>query len=190
VAPARPIRLSAENTRITFAVRWMGLLTVRGAFRQMSGELRIPNGDIESSSVSLDVRAASVHTGIALRDRHLRGRDFLDCEAHPVIAFESQRVERVNGAITIAGRLVLRGVEREIVARSPLCYAEGEGLGSTISLDSEIRVPRLPHGVGTADGIKRLNPLLHAIGDVVTVSIRVLAPAHRLLPALLPALGR
>ena len=190
MSQARPIRLSADNTQITFAVRWMGVLTVRGGFRQMSGELRIPDGDLESSGIELDVRAASVHTGIALRDRHLRGPDFLDSEKFPVIGFTSKRVERVNGAITISGQLLLRGAEREVIARCPLGYAHGEGLGSTIALASEIHVPRIPHHVGTAEGIKKLNPLLYAIADDVTVSVRILAPANRLLPALLPALGR
>ncbi len=184
------VTLDSRNTSVAFAVRWWGLLTVRGHFEELNGELIIPNGEISTATMRLEVCADSVSTGIALRDRHLRGPQFLDAKRYPRITFSSTQVERLDGAITVTGHLSLRGAERVIVARCPLGYAEGEGIGSTVSMATELAIPRLPHGVGSAVGLQRLNPLLAAIGDRVSVSIRVLVPASRLLPALLPALGR
>jgi polyisoprenoid-binding protein YceI len=190
MSSACAVTLDARNTSVEFAVRWWGALTVRGRFDRLSGELIIPNGDISTASLRLDVEADSVHTGIGLRDHHLRGPQFLDAERYPRISFTSTRIERVNGAISVAGHLSLRGAERVVVAECPIGYAEGEGIGSTVSLWTEFNVPRLPHGVGSAEGLHKLNPLLRAISDEVHVSIRLLVPASRLLPALLPALGR
>ncbi|MFN8581026.1 MAG: YceI family protein [Gemmatimonadaceae bacterium] len=190
MSSACAIVLDSHNTSVRFAVRWWGALTVRGRFDDLSGELIIPNGDITSASLRVDIDAESVHTGIGLRDRHLRGPQFLDSDRYPRISFSSTRVERVDGAITVTGHLSLRGAQRVIVARCPLGYAEGEGIGSTVSLETAIGVPRQPHGVGSATGLQRLNPLLAAIGAQVQVSVKVLVPASRLLPALLPALGR
>jgi polyisoprenoid-binding protein YceI len=184
------LTLDARNTEVTFAVSWWRLLTVRGRFEELRGELRIPNGDLESSSIVVDVDAGSIRTGLPLRDRHLRGPQFLDAGHFPRIAFQSRKVERLNGTLTITGEMTLRGVLREIVAQCPLGWAQGEGLGSTVALETSLDIPRLPHGVGAASGIHRLNPLLHAIGPAVHVHVRMLVPATRLLPALLPALGR
>lgn len=184
------VTLNAQNTTVAFSVPWWAFITVRGTFDRVAGELIIPNGDLSSASLRLEVESGSMDTGIRLRDRHLRGPQFLDAAHFPVITFSSSRVERVNGAMQVSGRLSLRGVEREIVARVPLGYAQGEGIESTLAMETEVLLPRRPHGVGMARGIHNLNPLLHAIGGDVTVSIRLLVPAARLLPALLPALGR
>lgn len=187
---AYAVRLDSRNTSVAFAVRWWGALTVRGTFESLDGELVIPNGDLSTATLRVAVDAESVQTGIGLRDHHLRGPQFLDVKHYRHITFGSTRVERIDGAITVAGQLSLRGTERLVVARCPLGYVDGEGIGSTVAMESAFDVPRIPHGVGSAHGLHKLNPLLHAIGDRVHVTIRVLVPANRLLPALLPALGR
>ena len=184
------VTLNPQNTAVAFAVPWWGVITVRGRFERVGGELIIPNGDLSAATLRLDVEAASIRTGVGLRDRHLRGPHFLDAARFPIIGFRSIRMERVNGAIEVAGHLTLRGAEREIVARVPLGTSEVSGIEATVALAAHIHVPRLPHQIGMAQGIQRLNPLLHAIGNQVAVSIRLLVPAARLLPALLPALGR
>jgi polyisoprenoid-binding protein YceI len=185
------IRLDADNTRVTFSVRWLGVLRVSGRFEDVAGVLRIPNGDVEGACIALDVDAASVHTGISLRDHHLQGPRFLDAKRHPAITFRSQRVSRSDGSLAVAGTLTLRGTERPIIARCPLGYAEnGRESGNIVSLASEFPIPRSEHGVGAAVGIHRFNPLMRAIGAEVEVRVELLIPANRLLPALLPALGR
>jgi polyisoprenoid-binding protein YceI len=185
------IRLDADNTRVTFSVRWLGLLRVSGRFDAVTGSLRIPNGDIEGACVAIDVEAASVRTGIGLRDHHLSGPRFLDAVRYPTISFRSQRVSRSEGSLAVAGTLALRGRDRHVIARCPLGYAEnGRESGQLVSLATELRVPRLDHHVGSVDGINRFNPLMRAIGSDVIVRVELLIPASRLLPALLPALGR
>jgi polyisoprenoid-binding protein YceI len=184
------IRLSPANTRVTFAVRWLGVLTVRGRFTEVEGTLSIPDGCVESAEIAIDVLAGSLRTGIALRDRHLRGSRFLDAARFPRIAFRSIRVERPNGILVVTGRLTLRGLERTVYATVPLDYADGAGMQSLVRMCTHIHVPRIPHRIGIATGLRRLSPLLLAIGPTVDVRAEVLVPATQLLPALLPALGR
>ena len=187
---ALEIPLGVENTTISFAVRWLGVLTVRGRFTELGGALRIPNSSIEDADLSVDVAAASVRTGIALRDRHLRGPDFLDAGRFPHIAFRSTHVERSAGSLAVSGVISLRGSDRAVTAVCPVEYVGGDGQGSLFRLKSGIEVPRLPHGIGVAEGIERLNPLLYAIGTNVAVEVEITVPATQLLPTLLPALGR
>lgn len=189
-AASRAIRLTAANTTVTFDVRWVWFLHVRGRFGEIEGVLRVPDGCVEDADVSIDVAAASLRTGVALRDRHLRGHRFLDADRYPRITFRSTRIARPNGSLEITGVLTLRGVEREVSVRCPLQYADGEGLQSLVRLSATFAVPRLSHGVGVARGLRGLNPLLRAIGDRVLVRAEVVVPASQLLPALLPALGQ
>jgi polyisoprenoid-binding protein YceI len=189
------IRLTSANTRVSFAVEWLGVLTVRGLFAGVEGMLRIPDGCIEAASVSVDVECASIRTGIALRDRHLRGPRFLDAARYPVISVRSTRIERPDSVLLVSGRLGLRGAERDVSLRCPLEYSNGAGrdnggLHSLVRIHSEFQIPRVPYGIGAAEGLGRLNPLMRAIGDPVTVRVALTVPATQLLPALLPALGR
>ena len=183
------IHLDAANTRIGFGVRWLGVLRVRGHFAELEGTLRIPDGCVDQAEIAIDVMAASVRTGIGLRDHHLRSPQFLDASRHPTISFRSTRIERPNGVLVISGVLTLRGLEREVRATCPVDYANGTGMSALVRWCASLWVPRLPHRVGVARGIDRLNPLLYAIGETVSVRADVFVPATELLPALLPALG-
>lgn len=189
-ATDRMLRIGPANTRVEFSVRWLGVVMVRGHFRDVDGALRVPDGMVESAEVAVDVASSSVTTGIVLRDRHLRGPRFLDAALHPVISFRSTRVERPNGALVISGALTLRGVPHELGVVAPLHCARGAGLNSMLSLVAEFDLPRAPFGVGIVHGLQRLNPLFLAIGASVHARVEILVPAARLLPALLPALGR
>ena len=134
--------------------------------------------------------AESVATGIALRDRHLRGERFLDASRWPYITYRGERITRTNGSLEIEGVLTLRGVERRVTSTCPLQWVDGRGMSGTLSLCAELAVPHTEHGVAAARGLDRFNPLLAMIGREVHVQVEVAVPATQRLPALLPALGR
>ena len=62
--------------------------------------------------------AASIDTGSAKRDEHLRSADFLDVENHPTITFRSKRVEgamkKEGDKFRITGELTIRGSKMDI----------------------------------------------------------------------------
>ena len=81
-----PFDLGVSNASVSFRVRWFGVVTVSGRFDAITGTLLVGN-DEDDLAVTVDVSSASVKTGIALRDRHLRGRRFLGrrtASGHPV----------------------------------------------------------------------------------------------------------
>jgi polyisoprenoid-binding protein YceI len=184
------IRLDPSNTTVAFSVRWLGGLTVRGGFMDVRGAIRVPDACVEQAEVHLEVAAASIRSGISLRDRHLRGPQFLDAVRSPAVTFRSTRVERLNGALRVAGVLTLRGIERTVRVDCLVAYTGQAGLRSTVQLGAHFTIPRLLHRVGVATGKARLNPLLYAIGTDVTIDVSLMVPASELLSAMLPALGR
>ena len=172
-------KFGAGSARVSFSVRWFGVLQVRGSFDDVLGTVAIPGTQAEDASVSIQVKSQSVRTGISLRDRHLRGLRFLDSERHPVIRFVSDEVSRHNGVWDVRGKLTLRGQERSVSTSVP---DEPDAAGRR-RLRAEFTVPRRPHAIGTARGIRRLNPLLWAIGDDVTLHVDLLVPATMFQPA-------
>lgn len=182
-APQALLHLDAGNSRVAFSVRWFGVVNVRGSFGDVSGTVEVPGAGGQDASLALQVKSDSVSTGIGLRDRHLRGMRFLDSGRHPAIRFVSTSVTRHNGVWDVRGRLKLRGHEREVSASVRV-----EPASSTEwKLTAEFSIPRRPHSIGTAAGLRRLNPLLWAIGDEVDLTVEILVPVTMLAEAHVPA---
>lgn len=180
--PRAILKLDPGNTRVRFGVRWFGVIVVRGTFSTVRGTLEVPSREGQPD-VSVEVESQSVRTGISLRDRHLRGMRFLDSGKHPVIRFESDRASRHNGVWDVKGRLLLRGLERNV----SLSVLDEAASPTQRRLTAQFPVPRHPHAIGTASGIRRLNPLLWAIGREVNVEVELMVPATLLTPEHVPA---
>jgi polyisoprenoid-binding protein YceI len=170
--PGAILKLDAANARVRFSVRWFGILNVRGTFDEVTGTVELPSNG-EEPNVAVAVDSQSVHTGISLRDRHLRGLRFLDSLRHPQIEFQSDRASRHNGVWDVRGRLKLRGHERQV----SMTLHDEAASPTERRFTALFRVPRRPHAIGTAHGIRRLNPLLWAIGDEVALEVEVTVPA-------------
>ncbi len=108
------------HSKVGFAVKHMGVATVRGEFRQFEGGLEVGD-DLASAEARGAVRAASVFTNQAQRDDHLRSPDFLDADAYPELSFESTRIEAMDeDTLRIVGELTMHGVTREIELEAEL----------------------------------------------------------------------
>ncbi len=103
-----------KHSKVGFAVKHLGISTVRGEFTEFEGSLEV--GDSLSSATARGtVKAASVDTNEAARDEHLRSADFFDVEKFPELAFESTRIEPLGeDSFRIVGDLTMHGVTREI----------------------------------------------------------------------------
>jgi polyisoprenoid-binding protein YceI len=102
------------HSKIGFAVKHLGVTTVRGEFADYDGKLEIGE-DLSEAHASATIKVASVDTGVGQRDEHLRSADFFDAENHPEITFESTRFEQVDGdTFRIFGDLTIHGVTNEV----------------------------------------------------------------------------
>jgi polyisoprenoid-binding protein YceI len=130
--PAGTWTVDPVHSKVGFAVRHMGVATVRGEFNEFEGTLEIGE-DLGSARAYGTVNTASVDTNEPQRDDHLRSADFFGVETHPTIAFESTSIEAVDvETYRIVGNLTLHGVTREI-------ELEAEVGGTDIGPSGELR---------------------------------------------------
>ena len=112
--PAGEWTLDADNSRAEFGVKhFWGLITVRGHFSEIAGELSIDQAGAVGGELKID--AASVDTGNKQRDKHLRSADFFGAEEHPRVVFKPSAVRRLDDSrLEMAGRLTIAGHEEPL----------------------------------------------------------------------------
>ncbi len=107
--------LDPVNTFLAFSVPYLAISRVTGRFTRCAGILEIDWDDLVRSTAHLRIEAASIDTGHAERDAHLRSPDFLDVERFPELVFHSTEVRRHRGALfDVTGVLSLHGVARPV----------------------------------------------------------------------------
>ncbi|QES48056.1 polyisoprenoid-binding protein [Streptomyces venezuelae] len=107
--------IDAAHSSIGFTVRHAMVTNVRGTFAEHQGTLHLDGADPARSTAAIEVRIASVDTGIADRDTHLRSGDFFDAEAYPVMTFRSTAAQQLGGdRYRISGDLTIKDVTRPL----------------------------------------------------------------------------
>jgi polyisoprenoid-binding protein YceI len=94
--------------------RHLALSRVEGRFTSFSGQIHLVE-PLERSSVEVSMDAASIDTGNAERDAHLRSADFLDVQRFPVLTYRSGRVVRqAEERWRVDGSLTIRNISRPV----------------------------------------------------------------------------
>jgi polyisoprenoid-binding protein YceI len=102
--------IDASHSRLGFAAKHAMVATVRGGFNVYKGEVHLDEENPQNSRAKVEIDAASVDTGNADRDKHLKTPDFFDLENHPTITFTSTKVEKVEDDVyTMIGDLTING---------------------------------------------------------------------------------
>lgn len=182
------VALTCENTRVTFRIRWLGGLRVRGRFDDLTGTLIVPASDPSQASVCIRIRADSIRTGLAMRDRHLCGTRFLDVSRYPMIEFRGGNVLRGASSLEVPGSLTIRDATHTLVLHcrslpevprpgyardeSRTAGVDGRAPLHGLTLVAETSFTRAAFGVG-AGRFGRLDPLMAAIGQAVFVDVAV-----------------
>ncbi|MGW4229216.1 YceI family protein [Streptomyces sp. NPDC004980] len=107
--------IDPAHSSIGFTVRHAMVTNVRGSFGEHEGTLKLDGADPANSSASIDVKIASVDTGIADRDGHLVSGDFFDAETFPLMTFRSTQAEQLGGdTYRVTGDLTIKDVTRPL----------------------------------------------------------------------------
>ncbi|HEY0787607.1 MAG TPA: YceI family protein [Thermoanaerobaculia bacterium] len=134
---------SVTGSSVTFAVRNAGAV-VDGKLGNLTADIAFDPAALEASSIRATVDTASVRTGIALRDRHLRSCDYFCAGQHPKILMESRGFEALGGdRYRGAFDLTIRGTKQRVEV--PFTFRSD---GATGRFSGEITIDRTHFGVG------------------------------------------
>jgi polyisoprenoid-binding protein YceI len=106
--------LDPAHTRIGFSARHAMVTKVRGQFDEFEGTAHVDTENPAASTVAVTIQAASIATGQAQRDGHLKSPDFFDVETYPQITFVSTDVERDGTEWSITGDLSINAVTKPV----------------------------------------------------------------------------
>jgi polyisoprenoid-binding protein YceI len=164
------LELEPNHSSISFAVPVAGGITkVRGVFRSFVVKITYDENEITQSKVVVNIEATSVDTNNEMRDHDLRGETFFDVARHPLITFESRRIDRRGEGYVAVGDLVIKGIKRTVevpfvITRIDHVPERGPVLGAS----SAWSVNRKDFDLGID---WRHSAIPNFLGDVVTVEV-------------------
>ena len=104
-ASAADYAIDESHAFIQFRVKHLGYSWLIGRFDRFSGAFSYDADGGGVSRVEVEIDAASVDSNHAERDKHLRGKDFLDVAKYPSAAFRGTRYDgdAAGGTLTLHG---------------------------------------------------------------------------------------
>lgn len=104
--------IEPTHTFVTFEVKHFnfGFSTSRGRFDKKEGSITLDPA-AKTGKVEVTIDTASINTGVAALDKHLKSADFFDAEKHPTARFEGSqfvfdgaKLKSVSGTLTLLGK--------------------------------------------------------------------------------------
>jgi len=113
--------IDPNHSEVSFQIRHL-VSQVRGRFNDFSGTVQLDPRNLPASSVEFHIKAASIDTNVADRDKHLRSADFFDVAKYPEITFKSESIQPAGkDKYNVTGTLTMHGVSKKVTL--PVTYA-------------------------------------------------------------------
>jgi polyisoprenoid-binding protein YceI len=110
------VDVKGAHAFVQFKIKHLGYSWLLGEFNSFDGEFNWDAKDPEASSIRMDIDTTSLDSNHAERDKHLKGKDFLDVKKFPAASFTSTAFVKTDDAdsYNLTGDLTLKGVTRSI----------------------------------------------------------------------------
>jgi len=111
--PAGTWTIDPAHSTLEFAVRHLGIATVKGRATHVDGAI------VGGAAPTIEgvVASESITTLDETRDAHLKSPEFFDTHRYPELRFVSTDVQRVGDELVVTGSLTIKGVTREVELR-------------------------------------------------------------------------
>jgi polyisoprenoid-binding protein YceI len=162
VAQPRPHIVDHAHSQINFVAE-ARFISAHGYFDKWDAEVQLDPVKIENSSFKIAIEAASINTRVAMRDNHLRSKDFFDVATYPQITLVSKKITKTGDrTYAVTGDLTLRGVTKQLdVEVTQVFYENNRG-----RFRASFRINRKAFGISYDSN---MNP----IEDVVQVQVDI-----------------
>jgi polyisoprenoid-binding protein YceI len=159
-----------NHSTTQFKIRHM-MSNVVGSFRDFTADIQLDRVNPAKSTVEFTIQAASVDTGNANRDEHLRSPDFFDAAKFPTISFKSTSVlAKSKTDFDVTGDLTMHGVTKQVTLPVSFLGFAKTARGEKGGFEIETTLNRKDFGVLWNKNLDEGGVLL---GDDVKVSINL-----------------
>ncbi len=103
------------HSEIAFKVKHLMISNVKGTFHEFDATVYTQGDDFSTAEIAFSMKPASVNTGTADRDAHLRSADFFDVDKYDQITFKSYSLKRVDeDNYELSGEMTIKGVTKSL----------------------------------------------------------------------------
>lgn len=150
------------------------LETFTGRTDKVTGNLKFdPTKRTGSGKIVID--AASINTGIDLRDEHMRSPNWLDTAKFKTITFEATTVKFVKGnTYSVTGKFTMHGVTKTIKTNVEVKHLKESATTKSAGFKGDVLQVKSKFTVNLSDfGIKIPAPAKGKVSNAVTISVTV-----------------
>ena len=143
--------IDPTHTFVTFEVNHFGTSTNRGRFDKKEGTIQFDRAG-KTGRVDITLHTASINTGVAPFESHLKSKDFFNSAEFPTARFVSERLVFNGDKVTEAvGNLTLLGKTLPVTLKASLfnCYASPILKREVCGGDFETTIDRTQWGMST-----------------------------------------
>jgi polyisoprenoid-binding protein YceI len=105
--------IDPAHSHVGFVARHLMVSKVRGSFTKFEGEIITGENPLESSATAT-IDMTSLSTGNEMRDKDVKGENFLDAAGHPTMTFSSTGVRADGDVFKLDGDLTIKGVTHPV----------------------------------------------------------------------------
>lgn len=168
--PSGSYGLDKTHGYVTFSYSHLGFSNPEVGFNDFDVDLTLDAEDLQNSSFSVVIEAASIDSRVAEFDTHLKAETYFDVANHQKINFTSSAIEMTSAdTANITGMLTIKGIAKPVTLAAVLNKAGMHPLQ---------RVPAI--GVSATATILRsdwgLTKYVPMVSDEVTLTIEVELP--------------
>jgi polyisoprenoid-binding protein YceI len=147
------------NAKVGFSVHGP-FGTVNGTFSGLEAAIHFDPGDLAGSSIQASIDAATVSSGVGLRNHHLKSEEqYLNTDKYPRISYKSSKIEKTGSGYKAVGELTIKDVTKPV--EIPFTFSPN---GNTGLFKGEFTFKREDFHIGKEGG---------SIGDMITIRLEV-----------------
>ncbi|MDX2248596.1 MAG: YceI family protein [Bacteroidia bacterium] len=106
-------KINTENSSVNFTIKNAGINT-EGSFTGLKGSIDFDPQNPAAGKISASVEAASINTGINMRDNDLRSEHYLDVKNYPLIKFVSTQITKTAQGYSVTGTFTIKKVSKTV----------------------------------------------------------------------------
>lgn len=109
------VDVAGAHAFINFKIKHLGYSWLTGRFNTFDGKFNYDAKQPNDSQIKIVIQTKSIDSNHAERDKHLKGKDFLNVDKYPTATFKSSSYKAIDAdSGTLTGEFELHGVKKTI----------------------------------------------------------------------------